>query len=346
MGGYLGSSKNMVRTILYKYSNKHVWRHFIIVSAMFLFSFVQALELKSKFENFDKQLHYNIGTGINTLDATHEDQFYLFDDKDYDGYSDKMDYDIDGDGIHNLVDRYPNDPKSSGKDIDKDGIADFVDLDHSLNIPKTQRKQAGKIQEDLYKKYGVTIIADSAINLERIFIIQNLLELEITKNYDMLSIIIIKEINSNNSNYRGKYNKFWKQINLYANQLKNIEQFRFTLTHEFFHFIENQDREFFKTFKNSVGWKDNGYQNNNSPLFPLTRVSLNENFRGIENGLIEYPNFPSHYSTISASEMFAEVGCALLLEGLKDQANYQKRFQKHQSFVHSKAYQLMHNYLY
>ena len=50
-------------------------------------------------------------------------------DTDKDGIMDAMDWDIDGDQIHNVVDKDPLNPDFGSLDSDVDGIPDFVDFD-------------------------------------------------------------------------------------------------------------------------------------------------------------------------------------------------------------------------
>lgn len=69
-------------------------------------------------------------------------------DYDGDGVSDRFDWDIDGDGIPNLLDQYPYDEKRWGEDINDNGITDFIDL-HFSKDPHYQ--SLANIQERIYK---------------------------------------------------------------------------------------------------------------------------------------------------------------------------------------------------
>lgn len=292
-----------------------------------------------------EKLNYNTGDGPIIKDVTISDNFFLFEDEDFDGFSDKTDHDLDGDGIHNIVDLDPVNPNIKGIDIDQDGIFANVDIDFTLHIQKNEKAHAAQIQNEIFNQYGITLVIAAKTELREIKIIQELLQRDIVTRFNHLDVIVIDERNKNNSNYRGLYEKSWKQLTLYKTQLKEIEEFEMTLTHEFFHVIAQEDKAFYREFINAVGWQNNFYQHNGDKSHTRFQVARNSFHTGINKQLLNSNNFPSLYSASSPEEMFAEVGAATLLQDKSKHYLFLTRFSQYKEFKSSLAHQLMSDYL-
>lgn len=159
-------------------------------------------------------------------------------DYDGDGVSDRFDWDIDGDGVPNLLDQYPYDEKKWGDDLNANGIADFIDLRFSHD-PKIQA--LAPIQERIFQETGVTVIQSSAQfsasewkEMEDIILSKKLSEYISFKG---LKVIVKYDKNSQIDLRRADFDSGWKQMSFYPNpdHQNSVDAFRGSLVHEFGH---------------------------------------------------------------------------------------------------------------
>ncbi len=288
-----------------------------------------------------KKLRYTINNSSYEYDVKRNDQYFLFLDQDGDGIPDNIDNDIDGDGLDNIADEFPTDPNRDSSDIDGDGIADFIDFSHSDNIAKSERLEASKIQEEIFSKYDILIIPAAKTNLEQLSIVKALLEKEIVHTSTNLNYIILEEHNKSNAMVRGKYDPEWNQLILYNDRLTDINEFTLTLTHEYFHFIQNENPKLYEDFLTIVGWYGNTYMHD-GVAYETNEFKLRNSD---QNELMAFDNFPSIYATVSPEEMFAEAAAAILLGHNKDLKSFKARFNNYDNFTKSSAAHFFHDHL-
>ncbi|MBY0515311.1 MAG: hypothetical protein K2P81_00275 [Bacteriovoracaceae bacterium] len=159
-------------------------------------------------------------------------------DYDGDGLSDRMDPDIDDDGIYNLCDQYPFDGTKWGEDKDQDGIADFVDL----SFAKTKDLQSlASLQEDIFKKLGIVVMngSESFAKDEWLELHSTLFNEVLMKklSYQELKVLVRYSKTDQIGESRSDFDSFWKQISFYPNpnHLGNVLAFNGSLVHELGH---------------------------------------------------------------------------------------------------------------
>jgi hypothetical protein len=191
--------------------------------------------------------------------------------KDYDGdkISDRMDSDIDDDGIPNLADQYPFDGKKWGEDKDQDGIADFIDLSFTLHSASFEM---AKIQEDIFRYLNVTIIHGSDV-----FTKEEWQAFEATLFHEtLISRLQFKELktivryskNEQQGLTRAEFDPFWKQISFFPNEehRDNIPAFTGSLVHELGHVHAAENSDTFEQFIHNLSdWVSPSHYGNSSP---------------------------------------------------------------------------------
>ncbi|OIQ15512.1 MAG: hypothetical protein BM556_17900 [Bacteriovorax sp. MedPE-SWde] len=271
-------------------------------------------------------------------------EYFLFEDHDFDGIPDKLDHDIDGDGVHNLLDHSPLNEQEKGVDKDNDGIMDHIDFDYTKYV---DNRPLADLQELIKKDYGITIVSTIKLTNELKLFIDSVLSKNLVSNHKALEVIVIKDRNYDNPNYRGIYDKYWKQITLYKRNLSTNTNFQLVLSHEYFHFIQNQNKSFYDLFLKETGWLINNesisYQHNANTSYPIHKIDEHSQRYDTENTLTQYDNFPSLYSTVSPQEMFSEVGAALINESMTH-IDFRKRYPHFNAFKVSHAYKIMSNF--
>ena len=173
-------------------------------------------------------------------------------DYDGDGVSDRHDWDIDGDGVANLVDQYPFDETKWGEDLNANGITDFVDL-HFSAVPEA--RELSSIQENIFKKTGVIVVnANDEFSLSEWREMSDvILSAQITDRIRFVGLktIVRYDQNSKPDSRRADYDSGWLQISFYPNELhrSSVSAFRGSLVHELghVHAFENPDQ--FLSFK-------------------------------------------------------------------------------------------------
>lgn len=157
-------------------------------------------------------------------------------DYDGDGLSDRLDADIDNDGVVNLADQYPFDGTQSGIDSDQDGIADFIDL----NIDW---------QQDIFARLGIIVmLGDDKFTEEEWHTLHATLfneALVMKLRYDELAVIVRYSKAEQLGLSRAEFDPYWKQISFFPNDdhLSNVLAFNGSLVHELghVHAAENPD---------------------------------------------------------------------------------------------------------
>lgn len=190
--------------------------------------------------------------------------------KDYDGdqVSDRMDSDIDNDGIPNLADQYPFDGKKWGEDKDQDGIADFIDLSFTLSASP----EMAKIQEDIFNYLNVTIIHGSDIftkeewqAFEDTLFHETLLA---RLQFKELKTIVRYSRSEQQGLTRAEFDPFWKQISFFPNEdhVNNAPAFIGSLVHELGHVHAAEDPNVFELFVQTLSaWVSPSRYGNSSP---------------------------------------------------------------------------------
>lgn len=149
-------------------------------------------------------------------------------DYDGDGLSDRLDADIDDDGIPNLADQYPFDGTKSGDDTDQDGIADFIDLNIS-------------VQQDIFARLGIVImLGDDKFTDEEWKALHETLfneALMLKLRYDELAVIVRYSKAEQLGMARAEFDPYWKQISFFPNEdhLANVPAFNGSFVHELGH---------------------------------------------------------------------------------------------------------------
>jgi hypothetical protein len=159
-------------------------------------------------------------------------------DYDGDGLSDRLDWDMDGDGVANLVDQYPFNEKLWGLDTNRNGLPDFVDL----SLAKDPRdKSVAPLQEAIFRETRVVVIQGSARFSEAEW--QALQEIvtseQLTKKirFSHLKALVKYDRNSQVDLRRADFDAHWQQMNLYENDehAASLLSFRGSVIHEFGH---------------------------------------------------------------------------------------------------------------
>ena len=165
-------------------------------------------------------------------------------DYDGDGTPDRLDSDIDNDGIPNLADQYPFDGNRQGEDKDNDEIRDFIDLSFHHN-PLV--RELATIQEEIFKKIGVTVIngPDNFTYDEWLAMRSTLFhEVMISKIQFKELVTIVRYSQADQlGEARAEFDPYWLQISFYPNSthLNNVPAFIGSLVHELghVHAVEN-----------------------------------------------------------------------------------------------------------
>lgn len=159
-------------------------------------------------------------------------------DYDGDGFSDRLDPDIDDDGIPNLADQYPFDGSQYGTDSDRDGIADFIDLARSGD---PERRRLAPLQKQIFQQLRITVILggenfsqDEWRELHRTLLSQ---ALRARLNYSQLAVIVRYPESERKGETRADYDSLWKQISFFPNDNHrgNPRAFNGSLVHELGH---------------------------------------------------------------------------------------------------------------
>lgn len=290
------------------------------------------------------KLRYVIDKEVFEKDVVRNDNYYIFLDQDGDGLPDAMDHDLDGDGYDNIIDEFPDDASSFGSDRNENGINDFVDFHYSANIITEEKAEAAALQEEIFDEYQVLIIPSVEMEIKQVRLVKELLDIGFTDTTNNLKYVIFETTHPTNWLTKGEYEKDWKKIVIYKDQFLNDDELNLTLTHEFFHFVHEENPDLYKSFLKAVGWQMKGmnyvYQHNADASYPIIGLSEAKLRLGGENLLLAYDNFPSEYSTISPEEMFAEVATAYLYQDKRFEASFSDRFNNYNDFSNSKAFEV------
>lgn len=257
----------------------------------------------------------------------------LNDDLDRDETIDRLDQDIDGDGILNLVDQAPFDAKEINQDLDRDGIPDWVDYSIDNTLIENTTRVTADLQKEIFDQYQVYVISDHTLwsETELRFIKAELAAGVFSKFKGLNSFtpVIVKTVNSNPENLEfGRYHPFWKTI-LIDSRTESLEEI---FLHEAFHALRHFDSSIYDSFMKRSGWTtDEGLYETvyvfNSPENPqnenieISEFDLNHNLTEVTKKLTG-PWFPTEYSKLGPEEMFAECGVATLLKIRKKQNCY------------------------
>jgi hypothetical protein len=199
-------------------------------------------------------------------------------DYDGDGIPDRKDPDIDNDGVANIADQFPFDGTKTGEDQDQDGIMDFVDLSFSAD---PQARALADLQEEIFKKLGVTVIngSDNFTEAEWLAMHQTLFhEVMMAKlKYTQLLTIVRYSKKDQLGETRADFDPFWLQLSFYPNasHQNNVLAFAGSLIHELGHVHAYENPTKFEQFKQDLS---------------LKLITL-----------------PSQYATTSVDEAYAEV---------------------------------------
>jgi hypothetical protein len=129
-------------------------------------------------------------------------------DYDGDGLADRLDADIDNDGVANLADQYPFDGAKWGEDSDKDGIVVMLGDD--------------RFTDEEWQMLHATLFNEAL-----------LLKLR----YDELAVIVRYSKEDQLGLARAEFDPYWKQISFFPNEdhLANALSFNGSLVHELGH---------------------------------------------------------------------------------------------------------------
>lgn len=163
-------------------------------------------------------------------------------DYDGDGLSDRLDPDIDNDGVPNLADQYPFDGSKSGVDSDNDGMADFMDLNVDW-------------QQEIFARLGIIVMLgdDKFTDDEWKTLHETLFNeaLMLKLRYDELKVIVRYSKEEQLGMARAEFDPFWKQISFFPNEdhLSNVLAFNGSLVHELGHVHAAENPEAFLAFE-------------------------------------------------------------------------------------------------
>jgi hypothetical protein len=156
-------------------------------------------------------------------------------DYDGDGLADRLDADIDNDGVTNLADQYPFDGAKTGVDADNDGIADFIDLSFAPN------KALADLQQDIFARLGIVVMmGDERFTSEEWSVLHQTLLSDVLMaklRYDELAVIVRYSKDEQLGLARAEFDPNWKQISFFPNEdhLNNALAFNGSLVHELGH---------------------------------------------------------------------------------------------------------------
>lgn len=175
-------------------------------------------------------------------------------DYDGDGIPDRLDPDIDDDGVPNLADQYPFDGSRWGEDKDNDGIADFIDF--SFAESEVYRALA-PLQNELKEKFNVVLINGplpfTVEQIQNIYLVLNHKEINTRLSFDKLSTIVHYSEKEQNGLARADYDEAWETISFYpAPEIRaDMSSFRGTLVHELGHVHAAENPDEFKAFSDA-----------------------------------------------------------------------------------------------
>lgn len=169
-------------------------------------------------------------------------------DYDGDGLSDRLDADIDNDGVSNLADQYPFDGSKSGDDTDQDGLADFIDLSAG------PRRDLADLQRDIFARLGIVVMlgdegftpAEWQALHATLFNEALLLKLR----YDELAVIVRYSKAEQLGLARAEFDPHWQQISFFPNDdhLANPRAFTGSFVHELGHVHAAENPQAFSAF--------------------------------------------------------------------------------------------------
>lgn len=206
----------------------------------------------------------------------------LYGDSDQDGKMDALDEDIDNDGVPNLLDAAPFNPK-----------------DRNL-LPHLKLQLAG--QNYFVVLNGMTLTPSQVEYLRR-----TLLFLQKSPNFTtQLKVIALWDWTNEYDNMNGHYDPFWKTIRIRAPQaFTKIRMFSLVLTHELFHAFQWAEPKFADELNLKAGWSKN--PESEQEVFtagPFAWVT------GNEDDLLKLSTLPTEVPTrrslISSEEHFAD----------------------------------------
>ena len=159
-------------------------------------------------------------------------------DYDGDGLSDRLDPDIDDDGVPNLADQYPFNGKLSGEDADHDGMADFIDLSFAKSA---EAKRLAQLQEDIFKQLDVVVMNGSETFTKAEWqqlhdtLFNKVLMLKLQ--YRELKVVVRYSKADQPGESRADFDPLWQQISFYPNpdHQNNVLAFNGSLVHELGH---------------------------------------------------------------------------------------------------------------
>lgn len=174
-------------------------------------------------------------------------------DTDGDGILDKDDPDIDSDGISNDCDLAPFDKGIGSVDSDKDGIPVFCDMNpHSDEVPDNSK---ALFQKKIFIEKGILLVENnlkfSELDLSFLLeLIETISEKASLPNKKLYTVAL-----SNNlaTGEYGSYDAKWANIrftrdNTISEEFPLIKLWQWVLAHEFFHFVENANLEYYESF--------------------------------------------------------------------------------------------------
>ncbi len=170
-------------------------------------------------------------------------------DYDGDGLADRLDADIDNDGVPNLADQYPFDGSKSGEDADQDGIADFIDLGVGPH------KGFADLQQDIFARLGIVVmLGDDRFTDEEWQTLHATLfneALLLKLRYDELAVIVRYSKEEQLGLARAEFDPYWKQISFFPNEdhLSNARSFNGSLVHELGHVHAAENPQAFALFE-------------------------------------------------------------------------------------------------
>lgn len=169
-------------------------------------------------------------------------------DYDGDGLADRLDADMDDDGVPNLADQYPFDGTKWGEDADHDGIADFIDL--SLT-----HKDLADVQRNIFTRTGIVVmLGDEQFTAEEWSTLHDTLLNEVLRlrlRYDELAVIVRYSKEDQLGLARAEFDPHWQQISFFPNDdhRGNALAFNGSLVHELGHVHASENPQAFALFE-------------------------------------------------------------------------------------------------
>lgn len=232
------------------------------------------------------------------------DESFAFLDTDHDQIPDRYDPDIDGDGIHNLLDPRPFRPDRFDEieDQDRDGVADFVDLSQ-------KNLEWGKFQEELFIASGIVLIFnDFVADSELLKLLKkSIFRLRGHWGFIETKVLVLLPERSRTLNYYGEYDGDWKSIFLYPANGR-LDLLEVVIAHEFGHSFKMNSLEEIKKL----------FAQNNSIDFPSAQAKKN-----VEEFLAEVVAF------------------RLLSDQCENDYSYERYFRYNSNFKKSRAFELI-----